>query len=116
MGHHVVGSSGGNTADMLEALRLMGLDRINPATMVTHIGGLDSAPATIKDLPNVPGGRKLIYTQISLPLTAIDDFAKLGESDPLFAGLGEIVARNNMLWSVEAEQYLVANGKRLLDQ
>ena len=116
MGHHVVGSSGGNTDDMLEALRLMGLDRINPATMVTHIGGLDSAPATIKDLPNVPGGRKLIYTQISLPLTAIDDFAKLGESDPLFAGLGEIVARNNMLWSLEAEQYLVANGKRLLDQ
>ncbi|MDA1044085.1 MAG: zinc-binding dehydrogenase [Verrucomicrobia bacterium] len=115
MGHHVVGSSGGNTDDMREALRLMGLDRINPATMVTHIGGLDSAPATIQNLPNVPGGRKLIYTQLSLPLTAINDFAKVGESDPLFAALAEIVARHNMLWCLEAETYLVANGKRLLD-
>lgn len=115
MGHHVVGSSGGNTDDMLEALRLMGEGRINPGTMVTHIGGLDSAAATIQDLPNVPGGRKLIYTQLSFPLTAIDDFEKLGESDALFAGLAEIVKRGNMLWSLEAEQYLLANGTRLLD-
>jgi hypothetical protein len=48
-------------------------------------------------------------------LTAIDDFEKLGESDPLFAGLAEIVKRGHMLWSLEAEQYLLANGTRLLD-
>ena len=40
-------------------------------------------------------------------LTAIADFEKLGESDPLFAKLAEITARHNGLWSPEAEKYLL---------
>ena len=114
MGHHVVGSSGGNTDDMRLALKLMSEDRINPAVMITHIGGLDSAAATIKDLPNVPGGRKLIYTQKSMPLTALDDFASLGENDPLFAKLARITESHNGLWSPEAEAYLLENAKPIM--
>ena len=112
-GHHVVGSSGGNTDDMREALALMGKGAINPAAMITHVGGLDSAGETIKNLPSIPGGKKLIYTGISMPLTALADFAQLGESDPLFAELARITERNNGLWSVEAEGHLLNNAEAI---
>ena len=35
---HVMGTTGGNTADMVECLELTAAGRINPAVMVTHIG------------------------------------------------------------------------------
>ena len=86
---------------------MMTSGRLNPATMLTHIGGLNAVVDTTLNLPNIKGGKKLIYTQIELPLTAIADFEKLGESDPLFAKLAEITARHNGLWSPEAEKYLL---------
>jgi threonine dehydrogenase-like Zn-dependent dehydrogenase len=113
MGHHVVGSSGGNTNDLRDALRLSAAGRINPSVMVTHVGGIDSAAQTTIDLPKIPGGKRLVYTHIALPMTAISDFDKLGASDPLYAGLAEICHRNNGLWSTEAERYLLKHGKRL---
>ena len=82
--------------------------RINPAAMVTHVGGLNAVVDTTLNLPNIRGGKKLIYTQIEMPLTAIADFAELGKSDPFFAGLAEICERSNGLWSAEAEKYLLA--------
>lgn len=105
---HVVGTSGGNNDDMVEALDLMskGLD---PAGLVTHIGGLDAVIDATKHLPEIPGGKKLIYTHIEMPLTAITDFAKLGETNDLFKKLAEICDRHNGLWSVEAESYLLNN-------
>jgi threonine dehydrogenase-like Zn-dependent dehydrogenase len=103
---HVVGTSGGNNDDMVEALDLMskGLD---PAGLVTHIGGLDAVIDATKHLPEIPGGKKLIYTHIEMPLTPITDFAKLGETNDLFKKLAEICDRHNGLWSVEAESYLL---------
>lgn len=112
-GHHIAGSSGGNTEDMREALALMGAGALNPAAMVTHVGGLDSAAETIKNLPNIPGGKKLVYTTIKMPMTAIADFARLGAGDPLFAELARIAARHNQLWSAEAEAYLLAHAQAL---
>jgi len=106
---HMVGTSGGNTADMIESLELMANGSINPASMITHIGGLDSVVVTTLNLPHIPGGKKLIYTNISLPLTAISEFQEKGESDPLFCELAKIVDRNNGLWSQEAEKYLLEN-------
>ena len=113
MGHHVVGSSGGNTDDLRDALRLSAAGSINPSVMVTHVGGIDSAAQATIDLPKIPGGKRLVYTHLSLPMTAIADFAKLGASDPLFSDLAEICDNNNGLWSAEAEQYLLQHGKRL---
>ena len=109
MATHVVGTSGGNTADMLESLSMMAKGEINPSSMITHIGGLNCVPETTQNLPSIPGGKKLIYTNIDMPLTAIDDFARLGESDPFFAKLAEICAKNHGLWNAEAEAYLLAN-------
>ncbi len=103
---HIAGTSGGNTDDMRKALAMMdaGLD---PAGLVTHIGGLDAVIDTTMRLPEIPGGKKLIYTHAEMPLTAIADFGERGKSDPLFAALDEICRRNNGLWSVEAENYLL---------
>lgn len=108
-GTHVVGTSGGNTEDMKECLKMIGEGKLDPAILVTHIGGMDVARETTLNLPHVPGGKKLIYTHISLPLTAIADFEEKGKSDPLFAKLAELVAKTNGLWNAEAEKYLLEN-------
>ena len=111
MSHHIVGSSGGNTDDMLDSLRLMENGRVDPVAMITHIGGLNAAAESTLNLPNIPGGKKLIYTNIDLELTALDDFKEKGKHEPLFAGLAGIIAKTNGLWSTEAEKYLLANAK-----
>jgi threonine dehydrogenase-like Zn-dependent dehydrogenase len=108
---HLVGTSGGNTEDMQISLDMMGKGLINPAAMVTHVGGLNSVADTVLNLPNIPGGKKLIYTNIDMELTAIDDFREKGKTDPFFAELADIVEKNNGLWSAEAEQYLLKNAK-----
>ena len=110
--NHLVGTSGGNSADMTEALGMMS-EGLDPAGLVTHIGGLDAVIDTTYRLPEIPGGKKLIYTHISMPLTAIDDFEEKGRNDPLFAALSQITLKNNGLWSTEAEDYLLKNGRYL---
>lgn len=109
MGTHVVGTSGGNTDDMREALEMMQQGQINPAAMITHIGGLDATIDTVLRLPQIPGGKKLIYTNISMPLTALSELGERGKSDPLCAALHDIVTKNNGLWCTQAEQYLLSH-------
>ncbi|MBQ1954899.1 MAG: L-sorbose 1-phosphate reductase, partial [Clostridia bacterium] len=104
---HLVGTSGGNTDDMKESIALMEQGKLNPATMITHIGGLDAAAETTLNLPKIPGGKKLIYTHISMPLTAIADFEELGKTNEVFARLDKICKANNGLWNAEAEKYLL---------
>lgn len=106
---HIVGTTGGNTADMLESLRMTEENRINPAVMVTHVGGLDSAAEATLRLPEVPAGKKLIYTNIDMALTAIDEFEEKGRENPHFARLAEITKKHNGLWCLEAEKYLQEN-------
>jgi len=106
---HLVGTSGGNTNDMIESLQMMEKNLINPAAIITHIGGLNSVVDITLNLPKIPGGKKLIYTNIKMELTTISDFKKKGESNPLFAQLAEIAEKYNGLWSPEAEEYLLEN-------
>ena len=106
---HVVGTSGGNTEDMKEAIRMMNEGKLNPSALVTHIGGLNSVVDTVLNLPKIPGGKKLIYNHIDLPLTAIDDFEEAGKTNPLFAELDKLCKAHNGLWNDEAEAYLLAN-------
>ena len=108
---HIVGTSGGNTDDMKESIKLMEEGKINPAAMITHVGGIDAVIPTTLNLPKIPGGKKLIYTHIEMPLTAIADFEEKGKTDPLFAELDKIVKAHNGLWCAEAEKYLLANVK-----
>jgi threonine dehydrogenase-like Zn-dependent dehydrogenase len=104
---HVVGTSGGNTDDMIESLTMMAAGKLNPSTMVTHVGGLDAVIETTLNLPNIPGGKKLVYNNVSMPLIALNDLKNM-EGD-LYQGLAEIVEKENGLWSAEAEQYLLTN-------
>ncbi len=109
---HIVGTSGGNTDDMKESLQMMSKDRINPAILVTHIGGLDSVPDTTMNLPSIPGGKKLIYTHLKMPLMSIDELGEHAKENALFGELNEICKRHDGLWSVEAEAYLLENAER----
>jgi threonine dehydrogenase-like Zn-dependent dehydrogenase len=104
---HIVGTSGGNTDDIKESLDLMekGLD---PSGLITHIGGLDAVPEATLNLPGIPGGKKLIYNHLEMPLTAISDFRKLGEKNPIFSDLADICDLHGGLWSVEAEELLLS--------
>ena len=104
---HIVGTTGGNTADMIESLWMTEKKLINPAVMVTHIGGLDSAAEATLTLPDAPAGKKLIYTSINMELTAIADFAEKGKDNPHYQKLAEITSRNKGLWCTEAEKYLL---------
>lgn len=107
--HHVSGTSGSTTDDMKDIVRLIGEKRITPAVMITHIGGIDAAIDSTLRLPEIPGGKKLIYTHINLPLISIDEFEELGKTDKRFEKLDNIVKQNNGLWCVEAEKYLLSN-------
>ena len=111
--HRITGTSGGNTADLKEALKLAGEGRINPSIMISHVGGLDSVVDTTLNLPNIKGAKKLVYTQISMPMTAIADFEELGKTDKFFYDLSEICKKNNGIWSDEAEKYVLANAKKI---
>ena len=103
---HILGTTGGNNDDLIEANRLAAAGKIEPAVMVTHVGGIDSITDATLNLPNIPGGKKLTYTQFDMPLTAIDDFAELGKTDPLFAKLSDACKRNRGMWNAEAERIL----------
>ncbi len=106
---HIAGNTGGNTDDMKEAIKMMAEGKINPSAMITHIGGLNCAVKTTLGLHDIPGGKKLIYNQINMELTAIDDFEELGKKDALFAELAKICKKHKGLWNAEAEKYLLSN-------
>jgi len=110
---HIVGTSGGNTDDMKESIKLMSEGKINPAGMITHIGGLNSVAETTLNLPHIKGGKKLVYTHINLPMTAIEDFGKAAEENKgtelgdLFADLDAICKEAGGLWCAKAEERIL---------
>ena len=105
--NHVMGTTGGNTDDMIESLELTAANRVDPSVMVTHVGGLDAAAETTLNLPKIPGGKKLIYTHVSMPLVALSELRDWAEKDERFAGLADIVEANRGLWCPAAERYLL---------
>ena len=104
---HIIGTTGGNTDDLKEALALSSQGKIHPAVMVTHIGGIDSIAAATADLPNIPGGKILSYTQFDMPLVPLSDFAELGKKEPLFARLHESCEAQGGMWNAHAEGLLL---------
>lgn len=103
----ILGSTGGTIDDMKEAISKAAEGKIKPAVMITHIGGLDAVVDTTVNLPSIPGGKKLIYTHIDMPLTAIDDFEELAKDSDLFKALYECCSKHKGLWNAEAEKILL---------
>jgi L-sorbose 1-phosphate reductase len=108
---HLMGTTGGNTDDLIESLEMMQNGLITPAVMVTHVGGIDCIAESTLNLPNITGGKKLTYTHINMELTAIDEFYEKGKSDERFAQLAIICNKNKGLWCADAEKYLLQNFK-----
>lgn len=111
---HIVGTSGGNTDDMREAIKLMETKAINPAGMITHVGGLNACAVTTMNLPKIKGAKKLIYTHVELPLTAIEDFGKAAEENK-GTKLGELYADLDAICKDAGELWCAAAEKRLLE-
>ena len=108
----LIGSSGGLRSDLIEALDLITTGKINPAVGITHIGGINAIVDTTLYLNKIPGSKKITYPQINLPLTAIEDFGKLAENDPVFGELDESCKRHGGLWNPEAEKILLDHFKK----
>lgn len=104
---HIVGTSGGNTDDLIESIKMMEEGKLNPAMMITHVGGIDSIIETTLNLPKIPGGKKLAYMNINMPMTAIADFAT--SDDEVLRKIAKIVEKNNGIWCKEAEDYLLSH-------
>lgn len=106
---HIVGTSGGNTDDMKESIAMMEKKMLDPSGMITHVGGLDSCAETTLNLPKIKGAKKLVYTHVSMPMTAIEDFAAKAEElrgtelGDLFADLDAICKEAGGLWCPAAE-------------
>ena len=111
--HHVVANSGGDVKDMADSVDWIGKGYLHPEVMITHVGGLDSAADATLNMLKVPGGKRLVYTHVKMPMTAIADFAKLGESNPFYAELAKLCEANNGLWCKAAEDYLLANAPKI---
>ncbi len=109
---HIVGTSGGNTDDMREALRMMESGDINPAAMITHIGGMNTVVDTVLRLPEIKGAERSSSTPIRICRSLQSPTLPSSErNDPFYADLAEICSRHNELWCFEAEQYVLRNAK-----
>jgi len=113
-GTHLIGTTGGNTNDMMESLLMSAQKLINPGVMVTHIGGLNAVADTTLNLPKISGAKKLIYTHLNMELTALVEFEEKGKEDPVFTELAKITKKHKGLWSAEAEKYLLENYSKLI--
>ena len=82
---------------------------LDPSGMITHVGGLDSCAETTLNLPKIKGAKKLVYTHIEMPMTAIEDFATKAEElagtelGDLYRDLDAACKANGGLWCAEAE-------------
>lgn len=103
----IIGSSGGSKQDLLDALDLISNGKLDPSLMITHIGGIDAIADATLNLPKIPGGKKLMYLPIDLPLTAIVDFRAKGKDNELFRMLADSCESHNGLWNPEAEKILL---------
>lgn len=109
--HHIIGTTGGTVDDEKEALQLLEQGLTRPQALVTHVGGLNAVPETTLNLDKLPGGKKLIYTGVHLPLIALEELPQRAAEDPLYADLARLVADHGGLWNGEAERLLLERAR-----
>lgn len=108
---HIVGTSGGNTDDMKEAIYLIESQRINAAKIVSHVLGLNDVAQTTIHLSEFSSGKKIVYTNKDFPLTNLEDFCT--KKDDFGKKLSHIIQKNNGFWSLEAEQYFIEHAPKI---
>ena len=112
-GIHVVGTAGSIPSDMTDVIELIEKDRIHPGAIVSHILGLGAVIDTIMAMEKPSGAKKVCYTELDIPLIAVDQLEELGRDNELYAALGRIVKENGGVWCAEAERYLLAHAPRI---
>ena len=100
---HYVGTSGSNTQDMKDAIVCIENKVVDLAKIATHIMGLNDVCQSIMQLPQLPGGKKIVYSQKNYPITDVQTFS----GSEFEQTLKEIVEKHNGLWSAEAESYFL---------
>lgn len=103
---HYFGISGGVADDMRKAVKLVEEGVVHPATIVTHVLGLNEAAYVTEHQKEVGGAKKIVYTHKNMDLT------KLADIDP-DSELGKILAKTDGIWSKEAEAYVLTNMKEI---
>ena len=111
-GIHVVGTAGSIPSDMTDILHLVEEKRINAGALVSHILGMRAVPDALYAMEKPSGAKKVCYNGLDIPLVAIADLETLGETDPMYAKLAEIVKNNGGVWCAEAEAYLLEHAPR----
>lgn len=102
---HFVGTSGSNTQDMKDAIRCIENKVVDLAKIATHVMGLNDVCDSIMQLPTLPGGKKIVYSQKNYPITDVNSFG----AGAMEEKLKEIVKKHNGLWSAEAERCFLEN-------
>ena len=109
---HIVGTSGGNTEDMKRSIELIEKKVVNGAKIVTHILGLDHAADITKQLPQIGGGKKIVYTNHKFPLMEVDKASEIN-NNKMVEELESILKKHGYLWSCEAERYFLKNAPKI---
>lgn len=106
---HYVGTSGGNTADMRAAVKLIEEKKIDVHKVVSHILGLDAAAHTTLNLPQIIGGKKMVYTQKALPLISLNTLLQEEPETDFLRQLKQLLVASGGLWSKQAEDFVLKN-------
>lgn len=112
-GIHVVGTAGSIPEDTVDSIKLIESKTINAGALVSHILGLKAVPEAIFAMEHPNGLKKVCYTGLDIPLVALDEFEKLGQTDPMYAALDRIVKSHGGLWNTEAEKYLLEHAPKI---
>ncbi|WP_436860475.1 zinc-binding dehydrogenase [Mammaliicoccus lentus] len=110
---HYVGTSGGNTDDMRQAIELIENKIVDVSKIVSHIMGLNAVADTILDLPKIKGGKKLSYSNKIIPRKSLVEITEERHNDDFYQGLQKILKSNNGLWSKESEDYVLTYGESI---
>lgn len=104
---HYVGTSGGNTDDMREGIRLIEQGKVSVNKAISHILGLDHAADVTVNQSKIGGAKKVVYSQKLLPLIDLSSLLMSKPEDHFLQGLQAIVKQSDGLWSKAAEDYLL---------
>jgi len=81
--HHIVGSSGASAEDIRRAVELIEDGTIDPSPIVSSVCGLDGVKDIFDKFTAFGGGKKLIYPQLSLPITKVSGWSVEKEKELL---------------------------------
>ncbi len=112
-GIHLLGTAGSIPEDTVDVIHMMERGELDPSGMISHIMGLNAAPEAIFAMGTPNGAKKVCYSEIDIPCIAVADLPKLGENDPLYKELAELVAANGGRWSPEAERVLLEKAPKI---